>query len=225
MFIFRSRSAHKWAIAANRSDLLEKKLESITKYFLCAEHFTDDCFMDPPNNTKLKKTIYPVSIPIPTKFESNFSKYVPQRKTVEYVNVNNKFIRMNDANRYDIRAGGVSLLNKSARAIGERDVNEIRVIGVCSDGNIQFVNRDESNEQNIDCCVPDNFDLIIEEECQESEGKTELEQVIDMINVTCRLCANCFHTDDGLLNIFSDAQLAEKVNRVMPNSVGHQSVY
>lgn len=70
----------KWAVAAGRSDLLVKKLSSITKYYLCGEHFTDDCFFDPPLNTRLKKTLNPVSIPVPTIFKCNIDKYVPKAK-------------------------------------------------------------------------------------------------------------------------------------------------
>lgn len=70
----------KWAIAANRADLLEKKLSSITKYYLCSEHFSDDCFVDPPNNTRLNKNLYPLSIPVPTIFKCNIDKYIPSSK-------------------------------------------------------------------------------------------------------------------------------------------------
>lgn len=73
-------SALKWAIAAGRSDLLEKKLTSITKYYLCGEHFEDDSFLDPPQNTRLKKSLNPVNIPVPSIFKSNITKFMPKSK-------------------------------------------------------------------------------------------------------------------------------------------------
>lgn len=52
-------------------DLLDKSLNNLIKYFICSEHFTDDCFLDPPHNARLKKTSRPVSAPIPTIFHNN----------------------------------------------------------------------------------------------------------------------------------------------------------
>ncbi|XP_062701747.1 THAP domain-containing protein 1 B isoform X2 [Aedes albopictus] len=65
-----------WAKAAGREDLLDKSLSNIIKYFLCSEHFSDDCFQDPPHNRKLKKTSRPVVVPIPTIFHNNFNECV-----------------------------------------------------------------------------------------------------------------------------------------------------
>ncbi|XP_038109216.1 THAP domain-containing protein 1-like [Culex quinquefasciatus] len=66
-----------WAKAASREDLLEKNLNNIVKYYLCSEHFTNDCFQDPPHNRKLKKTSRPTMVvPIPTIFRNNFDECV-----------------------------------------------------------------------------------------------------------------------------------------------------
>lgn len=65
-----------WAKAAGREDLLEKSLCNIIKYYLCSEHFSDDCFQDPPHNRKLRKTSRPVVVPIPTIFHNNFNECV-----------------------------------------------------------------------------------------------------------------------------------------------------
>ncbi|XP_062536553.1 uncharacterized protein LOC134205368 isoform X2 [Armigeres subalbatus] len=65
-----------WAKAAGREDLLDKSINNIIKYFLCSEHFSNECFLDPPHNTKLKKTIRPVVVPIPTIFHNNFNECV-----------------------------------------------------------------------------------------------------------------------------------------------------
>ncbi|XP_055631462.1 uncharacterized protein LOC129771631 [Toxorhynchites rutilus septentrionalis] len=65
-----------WAKAAGREDLLQKSLNNIIKYFLCSEHFANECFEDPPNNRKLKKKSRPVVVPIPTIFHNNFEECV-----------------------------------------------------------------------------------------------------------------------------------------------------
>lgn len=182
--------------------------------------------MDPPNNTKLKKTIYPISIPIPTKFESNFNKYVPQAKSIEYTNLNNqkisKLVKVKCVNQSDLRSGGVSLLNKSTRIVANesptKENHEIDVLNVEDD---QFDNQVESFAENSKFIVPDNFDFIIEEECLDTELRNENDQIFYTINSTCRLCANCFYSQNDLVNIFSDIQLTENVNRLMPNSVSH----
>lgn len=70
--------ASAWAKAASREDLLEKSINNIVKYYLCSEHFTDECFIDPPFNRKLRKTSRPMVVPIPTIFRNNFKECVSQ---------------------------------------------------------------------------------------------------------------------------------------------------
>lgn len=72
-------SAELWLKAAGRPDLLGKNLERLIKYHVCADHFERDCFLDPDTKTRLKKTKVPVTAPIPTIFENNLKKYIPQQ--------------------------------------------------------------------------------------------------------------------------------------------------
>lgn len=43
---------------------------------MCAEHFTDDCFVDPIERTKLRKTTRPVTAPLPSIFQCNIGQYI-----------------------------------------------------------------------------------------------------------------------------------------------------
>lgn len=74
--LFIRYSARAWAKLARRDDLLDKSLNNVIKYFLCSDHFTDDCFLDPPYKTKLKKTIRPVTVPMPSIFRCNIDQYI-----------------------------------------------------------------------------------------------------------------------------------------------------
>lgn len=68
--------ARKWAEYSGRTDLMDKKLDNLTKYHLCSDHFSSDSFVDPnveKHFLKLKKV---PSIPMPTFFENNLLKTV-----------------------------------------------------------------------------------------------------------------------------------------------------
>lgn len=74
---FLNFSAQEWAMRAGRSDLLDKKIGNLTKYYLCSDHFTNDDFLNPDVDDKsflrLKKI---PSAPIPSIFEDNLMKNV-----------------------------------------------------------------------------------------------------------------------------------------------------
>lgn len=79
MYIF---SAQKWLELAQRSDLMDKPINTIIKYFMCSEHFTDDCFVDPQTRNKLKKSIRPFFVPLPSIFQCNIEQYIRSDKPV-----------------------------------------------------------------------------------------------------------------------------------------------
>lgn len=63
---------------AGREDLLEKKLDNLTKYYLCSDHFKDEDFLNPETDDKqlliLKRNNQ--CIPIPSKFEDNLMQNI-----------------------------------------------------------------------------------------------------------------------------------------------------
>lgn len=55
---------------------------------MCADHFESHCFRDPDTRTRLIKRLRPVSVPIPTLFEYNLEKVLPNRlkdKSFKYI--------------------------------------------------------------------------------------------------------------------------------------------
>lgn len=78
--MFYLSSAHKWLELAQRQDLMTKPLNTIIKYFLCSEHFTDDCFVDPQSRSRLKRSVRPFFAPLPSIFKSNIEQYIRTNK-------------------------------------------------------------------------------------------------------------------------------------------------
>lgn len=69
--------ARKWAELAGRKDLMDKKLENLTKYYLCSDHFASDAFVNPETDDKSFLRLNRLySIPLPTIFEDNLMKNV-----------------------------------------------------------------------------------------------------------------------------------------------------
>lgn len=230
-------------MAANRADLLEKKLDCLTKYFLCAEHFTYDCFVDPPNNTRLKKTNNPLNIPIPTIFKCNFDKYVPtsrleKRKEAE---LGNKLFEycieyLKDERPSELSSptdqvlkiksvvGGKSLLNNRVLIPVKTETHDTAVsFSEVIDGNdLDYLNCVNSFAEIDSFCLPDEYhNLIIEEDnpdtvavhSMDEPGHSPLNGIHDL---TCRLCAACFSSQNELTDI---AHLMEKINQLLPDTV------
>jgi len=69
--------ARKWAELAGRDDLADKRLENLTKYYLCSDHFSPEAFVNPNIEDKsflrLNRTY---EIPLPAIFEDNLMKNV-----------------------------------------------------------------------------------------------------------------------------------------------------
>lgn len=56
---------------------------------MCAEHFTDDCFVDPIERTKLRKTTRPVTAPLPSIFQCNIGQYIKSSDDSAQTTTNN----------------------------------------------------------------------------------------------------------------------------------------
>lgn len=256
-------SAQEWAEAASRTDLLEKKLESITKYFLCAEHFTDDCFLDPPYNTRLKKTHHPLVIPIPTVFKSNFQKYVPCNSIDRQVIANTeckpnrrvrfqKYVPSNLIDRQVVAnaeckpnrrarrnisnvpnnptpsSTNISLLNKDA-ILHMQKASDTIILNVVDDGDVNYLTSVYSHDGISDYCLADEYDPIIEEdhvvgtrtmdETVDPNVSSDPLNVLNIMDMTCRLCASSFCSQNELCNVFGDADLLAKINQLLPEMV------
>lgn len=72
MFIFRCKQ---WIKNSGREDLINEPINRLSKkYFLCSDHFQDDCFTNPKYKTKFKNNCEPV----PTIFLNNFTEFLPK---------------------------------------------------------------------------------------------------------------------------------------------------
>lgn len=209
----------KWAKASNRADLLEKKLSCITKYYLCSEHFSDDCFIDPPNNTRLKKTLYPLSIPIPTIFRCNIEKYIPNAKRN---NSGTEFAEEVERSKRTPNYGPIndfSPINRSKEGISMESLSVFHDhynypdISSCSASffnDIAVSINDFSNENSFDniadCPLPD-----ITEEIQHSF-------------LMCRLCAKTYSSGEHLKDFSSEPGIYDTLDSILPNQVSNMII-
>lgn len=225
--------AHNWAKAAGRDDLLEKTLKNLIKYYLCAAHFTDDCFTTELKTT-LKKTSRPISVPIPTIFESNIEQYVPKSatKTSNYV-----FSKTIDSAKEYFTENAVDAIQDDEETIQAEEEEEENnpdqfqnyLISTTLQNVEDTLQDNEENEgiiyfqkvSNIDSL--ENF-YLKDGDCVD-ETMSILESTVDTIDepkqlfVTCRLCASEF-TFDEVVSIFNtEFGIAEFLERLMPNEV------
>lgn len=75
-------SAKEWAFLAGRDDLAEKKIENLSKYYLCSEHFTIDDMTNPEIEDKSLLRLKKINdmFPLPSIFEDNLMRNVVTAK-------------------------------------------------------------------------------------------------------------------------------------------------
>lgn len=204
-------SAVKWAVAANRADLLEKKLSSITKYYLCSEHFSDDCFVDSPNNSRLKKTLYPLNIPVPTIFKCNIEKYIPNSKKntsgTEFSEDSEGFKKMPNYGPINDYLS----INRSKEGISMESLS---------------VFHDHYNYPDISSCSASFLNDITVGINENSFGNivdcSTLDDIRDEISHSfqvCRLCAKTYSSAEHLRNLSSEPGIFDNLNNILPDQI------
>lgn len=169
-------SAREWATLAGRDDLADKKLENLTKYYLCSDHFSDGAFVDASVEDKsflrLNKA---VSIPLPTIFEDNLMKNVKcvTENPEKFVNYT-KHTTIETAETMNITNPLVVIRKQTQRQKDQDNANKPPVI--------------------------EEYLEYIEEELEISRADQALESVD--LNCLCRLCAR--NSDDLLVAIFDN---------------------
>ncbi|KAL7015936.1 hypothetical protein ACKWTF_016738 [Chironomus riparius] len=70
--------AREWARLSGRDDLVEKKIDTLIKYYLCSDHFTQSDFANPEIEDKSFLTLNRTQnfVPLPSKFENNLQQNV-----------------------------------------------------------------------------------------------------------------------------------------------------
>lgn len=224
-FLFR---AHIWAKASGRDDLLEKTLKNLIKYYLCSEHFTDDCFTS-ENKTNLKKTSRPITVPIPTIFESNIEQYVPKSATKTSNYIFN--CKIESAKEYFIEKLVDEVQEETVQAEEDEDDNADQfqnyLIGTTLQNVEDSLQDNEENEGIIYFQKVSNIDSL-ENFYLKDGGVDETMSILETVDTidepkelfaTCRLCASEF-TFDEVVSIFNtDFGIAEFLERLMPNEV------
>lgn len=192
--------------------MLEKKLTSITKYFLCSEHFAEDSFFDPPNNTRLKKSLNPVNIPIPSIFKCNITKYMPQPKAA----ASSEFTETDDDDADDVED------HKKMSALGRiREALPLESLSVFHDHyNYTDITNCASSFLNNVPDIPPNIDGNVD-----LGADTTFADDISFVEVNsfhiCRLCAATFASSENIVEISSD--VFDRLNDLITNTVsGHR---
>lgn len=214
-----------WAIAAGREDLMEKKMSSIVKYFLCSEHFTSGCFADPPYNTRLKKTTRPeVSIPIPSIFENNIDKYIPKNVQLNVGNSDTIEDISFSGNHLDecYNCEVPSDVHFMDAELPDINHSGIAINGLTNDHSFVDINALDT--------LSDSYDFIIEDDHIEQSANmqifssTENTTEVKTLALMCRLCAAIFTTDSELSQISSISGLEAKLNSLLPNMVSIKDI-
>lgn len=81
-------SCYQWAVNSDREDLLDKPVEQLSKFLLCADHFEPHWFINPKYKTAFIRSRQPV----PTIFYNNLADFVPKslKKSFELKNTNHQ---------------------------------------------------------------------------------------------------------------------------------------
>jgi THAP domain. len=84
LFLILFSSCYQWAVNSDREDLLDKPVEQLSKFLLCADHFEPHCFINPKYKTAFSRR----GQPVPTIFYNNLADFVPKslKKSFELKN-------------------------------------------------------------------------------------------------------------------------------------------
>ncbi|XP_058813995.1 uncharacterized protein LOC131677911 isoform X2 [Topomyia yanbarensis] len=209
-----AKYATAWAQAAGREDLLEKSLNNIIKYFLCSEHFSDECFQDSPHNRKLKKTSRPVVVPIPTIFQNNFVECVSKSLKEDRCTL----VLDNERESCAVGHKKYSQENNFERLTVEDTSHESTKVEkplLAADNDIvsntleaEIIQSDVIDEEHIMCLV----DTVSEV----SETPYD-SQIFGLVN--CRLCLSA-KENELLIPIFGNgSEIAYMLERILPDTV------
>lgn len=176
---------------------------------MCSEHFTKDCFQDAPKNTRLKKTINPVNIPIPSIFKCNIDRYIPNSKkstdSTEYPDEDDNN-RTNDGLSMEKTREGMSLESLS----------------VFHD-HYNYLDMSASFLNNMDDIAMSMNDLSNENSFDNIAHCDTLSDVNTGVHV-CRLCAKMYLATESLIDLSAKPNICKQLNDLIPNLVSICSI-
>lgn len=175
---------------------------------MCSEHFTKDCFQDAPRNTRLKKTINPVNIPIPSIFKCNIDRYIPNSKK----STDNTEYPDEDDNR----------TNDSLSMGKTREGMSLESLSVFHD-HYNYLDMSASFLNNIDDIAMSMNDLSNENSFDNIAHCDTLSDVNTDVHV-CRLCAKMYLATESLIDLSAKPNICKQLNDLIPNLVSVCSI-
>lgn len=202
-------------MAAGRADLLDKDLDKLVKYYMCSDHFEDHCFLDPDTRTRLKKTVRPVVVPIPTIFECNLCDVIPK-------DISRTLSPTKLQHATTPPATGNSMKVKPSEEQDDPDGAVVYIISGVEEDQEELINRDVyeiQSEDPISCrlcntelephsAIVDIFDhdsisdalqVVLPGQIQKDDGYSQF---------ICESCISDLDTSFSILTKFQDAQHA-----------------
>lgn len=171
--------------------MIEKKIENLTKYYLCSDHFTSEDFIDPNVQDKsflrLNRSYAfrnASNIPLPSIFEDNLMKNVKKvhQNPKKFVNYTKHATYQRSSKHH--QSFHLSYKPNTIREHTD-DAEDVATIGETQDLKTEDIKSEEMSTE------------FIEENLEEESYDTET-LVIDLV---CRLCAN---NSCDLYKIFDD---------------------
>lgn len=176
-------------------------MEKLVKYYLCSDHFTDDCFLD-PEKTRLKKSLRPIQVPIPTIFQCNLADVMPRDVSMPLPKKSHKRSMPTVQYQSPVKE---SSLSPAFKYIVTTDDGDSEVV-ICDDNNDLVDQEEESLGQ--------EHPSIEEEEEEEELVEMEIRPSI------CRLCNVDYSREEDGLNlkyIFDDQGFLDALNYILPD--------
>ncbi|XP_021931565.1 zinc finger protein 813-like isoform X2 [Zootermopsis nevadensis] len=203
---------HQWAINSDREDLLDKPVEQLSKFLLCADHFEPHWFLNP----KYKTTFIRTGQPVPTIFYNNLADFVPKSLQKSFALKNtDHHLGTEVIDQGNCLCHNMNVFENDVENSVQQSTEELEAIlrdGDASDGSqFKFATSDTQTDAE-DCTVEIKFDL---------DSYVEDSSAIRGCHKICRLCAHLVY-EYKLISIFSPDKtkcLANKMNRLLPEKV------
>lgn len=170
--------------------------------------------MDPPNNTRLKKTLYPLNIPVPTIFKCNIEKFIPNSKRSASDNESPEDI---DKTKRTPNYGPIndfSLMSRSKEGISMESLS---------------VFHDHYNYPDISSCSASFFNDIAVN-INDLSNESSFDTIVDCVPLSditnemqsfliCRLCAKTYSSGEHLKDLSSEPGIYDTLDTILPNQV------
>lgn len=152
----------------------------------------------------MKKTLYPLNIPVPTIFKCNIDKYIPRACGTDLAEDNERTKRT--ANKEGISMESLSVFH---------DHYNYADISSCSASffNDISVNINDLSNEN-------SFDNITD-----CHGLNNITEEIQHSYYICRLCAKTYSSIEHLTDLTSKPDIYDTLDTILPNQVNEMLMY